>query len=70
GGVRIEAVSPGAPAYEAGIRKEDIIIDLNRKKVHDIDEYRKVIDSLEVGDMLSVLVQRKGNTLYLALKIR
>jgi Do/DeqQ family serine protease len=70
GGVRIEAVSPEAPAYEAGIRKEDIIIDLNRKKVHDINEYRKIIDALEVGDMLSVLVQRKGRTLYLALKIR
>ncbi|MDH3258754.1 MAG: PDZ domain-containing protein, partial [Deltaproteobacteria bacterium] len=70
GGVRIEAVSPEAPAYEAGIRKEDIIVDLNRKKVHDMDEYRKIIDALEVGDMLSVLVQRKGRTLYLALKIR
>lgn len=69
GGVRIEAVMPGAPAYLAGMRNEDIIIDLNRIKVGNVADYKKVIDSLEEGDVLSALVLRKGRTLYLALKI-
>ncbi|NIO17736.1 MAG: Do family serine endopeptidase [Deltaproteobacteria bacterium] len=69
GGVRIEAVLPGAPAYLAGMRNEDIIIDLNRMKVGDVADYNKIIDSLEGGDVLSALVLRKGRTLYLALKI-
>lgn len=69
GGVRIEAVTPEAPAYLGGMRKEDIIIDLNRKKVKDMDDYRNIVESLGEGDVLSVLVLRKGRTIYLALKI-
>lgn len=69
GGVRIEAVDPEAPAYLAGIRKEDIIIDLNRKKVKGVGDYRSIIESVEEGDVLSALVLREGRTLYLAIKI-
>ncbi len=67
--MRVESVAPDAPAHSAGIREDDIIIDLNREKVSHVGDYEKVIESLDEGDILSVLVHRKGRTLYLALRV-
>ena len=41
-GVVVSAVDPGSVADEAGIRRGDVILEVDRKPIRSIDEYKKV----------------------------
>ncbi len=69
GGVRVESVAPGSPAFEGGVREGDVIIHIEGKDIHDSSHYERVIASLDKG-VVSFLVKRKGRNVYLAVKIR
>jgi serine protease Do len=62
-------VENNSPAEEAGIRKGDIIIEVDQKAVDDLAGYREKIRQYKEGDTVLLLVKRKGTTLYLTLKI-
>ena len=66
-GVVVTEVDQG-PAQRAGVRKGDVILMLNNTKVHNSDEFRTIAGELPVGRAVSVLVQRRGNPIFLALK--
>jgi serine protease Do len=68
-GVIITNVQPGSIAWNAGLRKGDIILELNKKQIGTLDEYRKAIDSIKKGESALLLVKRDKNTVYVALKI-
>lgn len=66
-GVLVEEVSPG-PASRAGVRKGDIILMLNNTKVKDSAHFAELSKDLPAGKAVSVLIQRQGNPIFLALK--
>lgn len=66
-GVLVEDVSPG-PASRAGVRKGDIILMLNNTKVKDSAHFKELAKNLPKEKAVSVLVQRQGNPIFLALK--
>lgn len=66
-GVLVENVSPG-PASRAGVRQGDIILMLNNIKVRDSAHFQELAKDLPSGKAVSVLVQRQGNPIFLALK--
>ncbi|MBI2486030.1 MAG: DegQ family serine endoprotease [Deltaproteobacteria bacterium] len=68
-GVIITNVQPGSIAWDAGLRRGDIILEVNRKQIANLDEYRKAIDSTKRGESALLLVKRDKNTVYVALKI-
>lgn len=68
-GVIITNVEQGSLAEEAGLRPRDIIVEINRKQIKNLDEYRKAIDSVKTGQTALLLVKRDKNTLYIALKV-
>lgn len=68
-GVIITNVQPGSIAWEAGLRRGDIILEINRKQIANLDQYRKTIDSIKKGESALLLVKRDKNTVYVALKI-
>jgi serine protease Do len=67
-GVVVTAVEPGSAADEAGIRRGDIILEVDRKTVRNLDEYKKAIAGSRKGRGVLFLVRRGDNTLFLALK--
>jgi serine protease Do len=67
-GVVVTAVEPGSAADEAGIRRGDIILEVDRKTVRNLDEYKKAIAGAGKGRGVLFLVRRGDNTLFLALK--
>ena len=67
-GVIITNVRPGTVAAEAGLRGGDVILEINRKKIKDLEDYRKTMDSIKNGETALLLVKREENTLYVALK--
>ena len=67
-GVVVTAVEPGSAADEAGIRRGDVIVEVDRKPVRGVEEYRKSIAGSRKGRGILFLVRRGESTLFLALK--
>jgi serine protease Do len=67
-GVVVTAVEPGSAADEAGIRRGDVIVEVDRKPVRGVEEYRKFIAGSRKGRGILFLVRRGESTLFLALK--
>jgi len=67
-GVVVSAVEPGSAADEAGIRRGDVILEVDRKPIRSIDEYKKSLAGTRKGKGVLLLVRRGESTLFLALK--
>lgn len=65
-GVVIRGVEPGSPAAEAGLRRGDVILELNQKPVGDVGDFRKALDATEKGALL--LVRRGEAEVFVAVK--
>jgi serine protease Do len=67
-GAVVTAVQPQSPAAEAGLRRGDIILEVNRKTVASADELEKMLTQIKPGENLLFLISRGGNNLFLAMK--
>jgi serine protease Do len=67
-GVVVTAVEPASAADEAGIRRGDIIVEVDRKAVRSVDDYKKAVAGARKGRGVLFLVRRGESTLFLALK--
>ena len=67
-GVVISSVQPGSRADEAGLRPRDVILEVNRATVKDVDSYQSAIKTGAKGKIVLLLVKRGDNTIYVALK--
>ncbi len=67
-GVVITMVEPGSPAEEAGLRRGDVILEIDRKSIRKLSDYQKAITKLKKGKGVLFLVRRGETTLFLALK--
>ncbi|MDP2605905.1 MAG: DegQ family serine endoprotease, partial [Deltaproteobacteria bacterium] len=67
-GVVVTAVEPGSAADEAGIRRGDVLMEVDRKTIRSLDEYKKAIAGIRKGRGVLFLVRRGESTLFLALK--
>ena len=65
GGVLVTEVDPRSPARQTGLRKNDIIIGMNRQRVADIQSLTVAAKKSRNGVLLNI--QRGNRTLYLAL---
>ena len=68
-GVVITAVERGSPADDAGLRRGDVILEIDRKTVRNLAEYRHAIAGLKQGESSLFLVQRGQITSFVALRI-
>ena len=64
GGVVVTAVDPSSQAAEAGLKRGDVIQEVNRKPVRNANEFDQAVRNAGKSPLL--LVNRQGNTLYLA----
>ena len=68
-GLLVVQVENNSPAGEAGIRRGDIILEMDQEPMKDMDEYSKKIRRYKKGDTILFLVKRREATLYLTLKV-
>jgi len=69
-GVVVTSVEPASPGDEAGLRRGDVIIEVNRNRIRDLRDFRNEVASIKKGKGLLLLVRRGKTTLFLALKSR
>lgn len=67
-GVLVESVDAG-PAYDAGLRAGDVILQLNSQSVDSAAMLAKLVDGLKPGSSVPILVHRQGGPLFMAMKI-
>jgi serine protease Do len=67
-GVVVTAVEPGSAGDDAGIRRGDLIVEVDRKAVRTLDDYKKAVAGASKGRGVLFLVRRGDSTLFLALK--
>jgi len=69
-GIVVSSVEPGSPGDEAGLRRGDVILEINRNRIRDLRDFRNEIAKIKNGKGLLLLVRRGETTLFLALKSR
>jgi Do/DeqQ family serine protease len=69
-GVTVVEVERGSAAADAGIRRGDVIVLVNRKKIPSSAEYARIIQQAGRGGSLTVLVRRGDASIYFALRIK
>ncbi|HEX9707210.1 MAG TPA: PDZ domain-containing protein [Steroidobacteraceae bacterium] len=70
GGVRVEAVSPGGPAAEAGVKAGDVIVAIEAKPVTTGRELVKAMEAIEPGQKVELGLRREGKPVKLAVEAR
>ena len=69
-GVLVSDVTAGLSAAEAGIKRGDVITEIDRKPVRDMSEYKRSLGAIGKGRTVLFLIKRGGTTIYIAVKIK
>ena len=67
-GIVVTAVEPDSPATQAGIRRGDIIEEMNRQPVASVQDFTKAISEMKEKESLLLLVRRNTFTSFFALR--
>jgi serine protease Do len=67
-GVVITAIERGSAADDAGLRRGDVILEINRENIRNLTEYRHAIAGLKKGEASLFLVQRGQSTSFVVLR--
>ena len=68
-GAYVEEVTPGYAAEAAGLKVQDIIVDLGGYKVTSVTELTRMLRKFEPGDTVSITVYRAGMELQLSITL-
>jgi serine protease Do len=68
GGVLVETVKEG-PAASAGITAGDIILMLDGQSVEDLEGFNRILEGIEPGRSVAVLIQRGDGRMFYALRL-
>jgi serine protease Do len=68
-GIVISEVVNSGPAAMAGLRRGDIIKEINRAPIKDMAAYLKATENLEAGKNILLLIERSEGIFYLSIRI-
>src|SRR5581483_5709803 len=68
-GAVVNRVAPGSSAEEAGLRRGDIIVEVNRKPVASAKDSEEAMSRVKKDQPTLLLVSRGGRTLFLAVRL-
>jgi serine protease Do len=60
-GVVVLRVDPLSAAYDAGIQRDHVVMEINRRPVSSADAYNRVARAAHPGDVLAVYVYMPGS---------
>ncbi|MFQ5949504.1 MAG: DegQ family serine endoprotease, partial [Nitrospiria bacterium] len=63
-GVVVMTIEPGSAAEEAGLRRGDLIMEVNRRSIHDTRDYEEQL-SKRTNEPILLLIRRQDRTLFL-----
>jgi serine protease Do len=66
-GVVISDINEGSPAAEAGLRSGDLITEVNRTAIQNMNDYQQALNKVKSGENLLLLVKRGSGAFYAVL---
>ena len=69
-GVKVAGVEPGSTAERAGLRQGDVIQEINRKPVRDVNAFERLTRALAPEKAVLVLLRRGNATIFLSVNPR
>ncbi len=67
-GVVVVRVDSGSSIEDAGMRKGDVIQEIDRKKIAGLDDYTRVVAGIHSGDTVLMFVNRGGKKFYVTVR--
>jgi serine protease Do len=67
-GIVIVKVDAYSAAEEAGLKKGDVIQEMNKKRIKDLADFNKILPEIREGDTVLLFINRSGNKFYITLK--
>jgi len=64
-GVRVDGVSKGGPADKAGLKVDDLIVEIAGRPVTNIQTYMAIMGQQKAGQAVDVTVMREGKKVQL-----
>jgi len=58
GGVIVEEIEPDGKAEQAGVRKGDVVKEINHQPVEDTDVYARILGEIKVGEKIQLFIWR------------
>ena len=66
-GVVVVKIEPDSPAEEAGLKKGDVVLEVDRQKIANLNEFNKAAAKVSPSDTVLLFVDRGGKKFYVAL---
>jgi serine protease Do len=67
-GLVVTTITGASPAEDAGLQPGDVILKVNRQSVVSLKDYRAALDQADPGSPVLFLLQRGGNTFFVAIR--
>jgi serine protease Do len=68
-GVLVVGVEQGGPAADAGLRRNDVILEVDREPVSSVNQFRSAIEEFKKGDSVAIRVLRVDQYLFLVMDL-
>src|SRR6266511_1284354 len=68
-GVLVFSVEDESPAADAGLQRGDVIREVNRQRVGNLQDFERATKDIKEGDRVTVLLQRGQQSLYVAFTV-
>jgi serine protease Do len=68
-GVVVGGIKPTSDAYRNGLRKADVIIEVNRKPISGVGDFNRALSGLSAGEQVLFVVITKGHTRYVTFEL-
>jgi serine protease Do len=66
-GVVIIKVEPGSPAEDAGIKKGDVLQEIDRQRISNLNDFNRVVSKIKSSNSVLLFINRKGKRFYAVL---
>lgn len=67
-GVVIVSIETGAPSEEANLRRGDVINEINKQRVTNLNDFNRIVSRIRPGDNVLLFVNRGGRKFYTAVE--
>ncbi len=68
-GVIIVGVESGSPVEEVGLRKGDIIKEINHRRIKNLEDYNRAISRSDIKEGVLLLVKRENQTFFVNIQV-
>ncbi len=64
----VTSVESDSAAEESGIRKGDVIQEIDKKEINSLKDYTRIVSRLKKNETVLLLINRGGRKFYVTLK--